>query len=157
MLLHNQNHKSNFPFHFYCVKNIFKPGDQKQLKFQVNEIDTPTFPTGTVHRVYSTYALVRDAEWTTRQFVLEMRDDDEEGIGTRVSVEHYSAALVGEEVVITGTIKKIFHHEIICGFEVTIGKRVIAIGETGQKILKREKFEEIFSSLKKKLLTAFTK
>jgi len=131
------------------VKDIFKPGDQKKLTFVVRETDTPTFPTGTVHHVYSTFALIRDAEWTTRQFVLEMRDDDEEGIGTKVSVTHHSAALVGEEVIIIGTIKKIHLHEIICEFEAHVGKRLIASGETGQKILKREKFGKLFTSLKK--------
>ena len=141
--------KSNFPFHFYAVKNIFKVGDLKQMKFIVRESDTPTFPTGTVHHVYSTFALIRDAEWTTRQFVLDMKEDGEEGIGTMVSAVHHSPALVGEEVLIIGRIKKIHRHEIICGYEVKVGKRLIATGETGQKILKREKFDKLFSSLKK--------
>jgi len=130
------------------VKNIFKSGDQKKMKFVVKESDTPAFPTGIVHHVYSTFALIRDAEWTTRQFVLDMKEADEEGIGTMVSAVHHSPALVGEEVSITGRIKSISHHEIICEYEVKVGKRLIASGETGQKILKRKKFEQLFSSLK---------
>lgn len=131
------------------MKNIFKPGDVKELRFVVKKSDMPTFPTGTVHEVYSTFALARDAEWTTRQFVLEMRDDDEEGIGTMVSVIHHAAAFLGEEVLITGNVKRIHHHEIICGYEAKVNNRLIASGETGQKILKREKFEKLFSSMKK--------
>ena len=131
------------------MKSIFRHGDEKQLTFVVNEADVATFPTGTVHHVYSTFALARDAEWTTRQFVLEMRESDEEGIGTMISVVHHSPALVGEKVVITGRIKGISNHEIICDFEAKVGKRLIATGETGQKILKREKFKKLFSSLKK--------
>jgi fluoroacetyl-CoA thioesterase len=131
------------------MKSIFKPGDEKQLTFVVSEADIAIFPTGIVHLVYSTFALTRDVEWTTRQFVLDMRENDEEGIGTMISAAHHSPALLGEEVVITGRIKRIFHHEIICSFEAKVGKRLIASGETGQKILKREKFEKLFSSLKK--------
>lgn len=131
------------------MKSIFKRGDEKQLTFVVNESDVAAFPAGIVHHVYSTFALLRDAEWTTRQFVLEMREDDEEGIGTMISAVHHSPALKGEAVVITGRIKRISHHEIICDFEAKVGRRLIASGETGQKILKREKFEKLFSSLKK--------
>ena len=130
------------------MKSIFRPGDEKQLTFVVSEADAATFPTGIVHRVYSTFALARDAEWTTRQFVLEMRENDEEGIGTMISAVHHSPALLGEEVVITGKIKRISNHEIICAFEAKVGKRLIASGETGQKILKRVKIEKLFSSLK---------
>src|ERR1043165_2640416 len=108
------------------------------MKFVVRKSDAPTFPTGTVHNVYSTFALIRDAEWTTRQFVLEMKDADEEGIGTMASAMHHSPALIGEEVLITGRLVKIHRHEIICEYEVKVGKRLIATGETGQKILKRE-------------------
>src|SRR6476660_4661544 len=114
------------------MKDIFKRGDEKQLTFVVTEADAATFPTGIVHHVYSTFALARDAEWTTRQFVLEIRESDEEGIGTMISVVHHSPALIGDEVVITGRIKRISHHEIICGFEAKVGKRLIASGETGQ-------------------------
>src|SRR4051812_13627508 len=103
------------------MKNLFHPGDEKKLSFVIKESDTPDFPTGTVHHVYSTFALARDAEWTTRQFVLEMRDEDEEGIGTRVAVNHHAPALVGETVIITGRVKKINHHEIICEFEASTG------------------------------------
>jgi len=66
-----------------------------------------------------------------------------------VSAIHHSPALVGEEVLIIGTVKSIYRHEIVCTFEVRVGKRLIATGETGKKILKREKFEKLFSSLKK--------
>ena len=131
------------------MKSIFRRGDEKQLAFVVSDADVATFPTGIVHQVYSTFALVRDAEWTTRQFVLEMRENDEEGIGTMVSVVHHSPALIGEEVVITGRIKRISHHEIICNFDAKVGTRLIASGETGQKIMKRVKFEKLFSSIKK--------
>ena len=46
-----------------------------------------------VHPVCATFALARDIEWTTRQFVLQMRDDDEEGIGTMLTIDHRSPAL----------------------------------------------------------------
>lgn len=132
------------------MKKIFRIGDQKQCTFIVKDEDVAAFTTGVVHHVYSTFALARDAEWTTRQFVLELKDEDEEGIGTKVSVIHHAPAFTGEEVIITGTITHMEHHEIICSYEAKAGRRLIASGETGQKILKREKFDRLFAHAKHK-------
>lgn len=132
------------------VKKLFKIGDQKQCSFKVKDEDVAAFTTGVVHHVYSTFALARDAEWTTRQFVIEMKDADEEGIGTKVSVVHHSPAFTGETVIITGTITHMEHHEVICSFEAKVGRRLVASGETGQKILKREKFDRLFAHARKR-------
>ena len=130
------------------MKNIFKTGDQKTFSKVVNENETATFEAGLVHPVYATFALARDAEWACRLFVLEMRDADEEGIGTMVSVEHIAPALVGSKVEITATVKSLLKNEIICSFEAKAGERLIAKGEAGQKILKKEKVKQLFDQLR---------
>lgn len=128
------------------MKNPFKPGDQKTFKIVVTEWDTPNFAAlpkekggGQVHPVYSTYAIARDAEWCGRLFVLEMKEDDEEGIGTMASVEHVAPAHVGEAVLFTATVEAITGNEIITTFEARSGEKLIARGRTAQKILKKEK------------------
>ena len=80
------------------MKNPFNPGDVKTYSHTVTVADVARLPGGLVHEVYSTFALARDAEWASRLFVLDMREDDEEGIGTAVQVTHHSPALVGETV-----------------------------------------------------------
>jgi fluoroacetyl-CoA thioesterase len=127
------------------LKNIFSIGDQKQTRFRVTETDVAAFEGKVVHAVCSTFTLAREIEWSTRQFVLEMRDDDEEGIGTSLSVEHRSPAFVGEEIIFTARIAELNGHELICTYEATVGERIIAVGKTGQKILKREKIAKIFT------------
>jgi len=114
----------------------------------VEKEDTASFFGEEVHPVYATFALARDVEWTSRLFVVEMRDADEEGIGTYVSVNHLASALVGEEICIHSTIKKIIGNEIICHYEVHVKDRKIAEGSTGQKIIKKEKIKEIFEKIK---------
>jgi fluoroacetyl-CoA thioesterase len=101
-----------------------------------------------VNEVYATFALARDIEWTTRQFVLEMRDDDEEGIGTFLSIEHRSPAFVGEEINYSAEVHQINGHELICLYEARVGARIIATGKTGQKILKKDKINELFSQIR---------
>jgi predicted thioesterase len=129
------------------VINNFKTGDKKQYVKVVAENDTATFDSGRVHPVYATFALGRDAEWVCRLFVLDMKEDDEEGIGTFLHVTHESPAKSGSKVIFEATLKAVEGNSVICSFEAKSGDRLIATGETGQKILKKEKLERIFNAL----------
>ncbi len=126
----------------------FKPGDKKHIRHTVRESDAATFVTGNVHPVYATFAVAREAEWVCRQFVLEMREADEEGIGTFVTVEHRSPALIGQEVNFVATVESITGNHLICSYEARIGERLVAAGRQGQKILKKERIAQLFDSLR---------
>jgi len=128
------------------VKNIFKPGDQKSFKRIVVESDCAIFDGELLHRVCSTFALARDFEWSSRLFFLEMKEHDEEGVGTMLSINHKSPAFVSEVVMFTATVDKMKKNELICIIEAKVGDRIIATGRTGQKMLKREKLKELFKS-----------
>lgn len=131
--------------------NSFKVGDKKSFIKQVDVTDTATFDSGQVHPVYATFALGRDAEWVCRLFVIEMKEDDEEGIGTFLHVQHHSPALIGSEVVFTATLEAVEGNNVTCTFEAHVNQRLIASGKTGQKILKKEKLERLFTSLQAKI------
>src|SRR5688500_17615436 len=121
------------------MKEVFKPGDIKTYSRTVAADDIAKFDAGVVHQLYSTFAIARDAEWCTRLFVLEMKEEDEEGIGTFVYVDHISRARVGSEVVFTATMLEMRPNELICSYEVRTGDRILATGKSGQNILKKEK------------------
>ena len=125
------------------MKPIFKTGDTKEYATTVTEKDIAEFETRVVHHFYSTFALSRDAEWACRQFVLEMKDNDEEGIGTFIHVEHHAPALVASKIIFTTQVESVNGNEVICSFKATSNGRLIATGETGQKILKKEKLEKL--------------
>lgn len=127
-----------FPFQLGSIKTYTK---------LVEQADTATFESGEVHPVYATFALGRDAEWACRLFVLEMKEDDEEGIGTFLKIEHASPALLGSTVVFEATLQSAIGNSVICSFTAKVGDRVVAFGETGQKIIKKEKLNAIFGSL----------
>lgn len=129
------------------MKNLFKIGDKKCFTKTVVANETATFESGQVHPVYATFALGKDAEWSSRLFVLEMKEEDEEGIGTFLTVYHQSPALVGQEVVFEAEISKLEKNNVICKYTAKVGERIIATGETGQKILKKEKVDKLFGSL----------
>src|SRR5882762_1199727 len=126
------------------MKNIFKSGDQKSFKRIVLESDCAIFNGELLHRVCSTFALARDFEWSSRLFFLEMKEDDEEGVGTFLSIDHKSPAFVGEQILFTATVLKIRDNELTCSIEAKIGARTIAVGTTGQKMFKKEKLKQIF-------------
>lgn len=127
------------------MKNKFKPGDKKKMQYIVKNNDVAAFNGEVVHSVCSTFTLAREIEWTTRQFVLEMREDDEEGIGTFLSIDHKGPAFINDAIEIEATVDGIHGHELVCSYIARVGEQVIATGKTGQKILKREKMAEIFS------------
>lgn len=129
------------------MKQIFKEGDRKVFTKTVTQSDLAAFQGETVHEVYATFALARDIEWATRQFVLEMKEDDEEGIGTMLTIRHEGPAFLGNNIVIESTVASQTGNELVCDYIVKAGDRVLATGKTGQKIMKKEKMYQIFSSL----------
>ena len=129
------------------MKNPFKKGDTKEYKIVVQETDIAKFESGVVHNVYSTFALCRDAEWSGRLFVLEMKEDGEEGIGTSIVIQHKSPAFVGDEVRFLAGYEGLENGEIITSFVAFVGTRIIALGKQGQRILPKEKIDSIFKSL----------
>lgn len=127
------------------MKSNVKPGDVHEYRFTVQADDVARFKGEVVHPVCSTFTLAREIEWATRQFVLRMRDEDEEGVGTFLSIDHQGPAFVGEEVCITARVESLAGNELICTYTASTNKRLVATGKTGQKILKREKLKKLFT------------
>ncbi|MDC0579866.1 hypothetical protein OAP11_03800 [Bacteroidia bacterium] len=125
------------------MKQLFKYGDTKEFYTTVSKKDLAKFNGVEVHPYYSTFALARDAEWSSRLFVLDMKEVDEEGIGTFVNVQHISPAKIGDEVRFIATIKSVIHNEIVCTITAKVNGRLIAKVETGQKILNADELESL--------------
>jgi fluoroacetyl-CoA thioesterase len=130
------------------MKSLFHYGNVKTFTKTVTEKDIAEFESGAVHEVYGTFALGRDAEWSSRLFVLEMKDEDEEGIGTFLNITHHSPALLGQQVNFTAEIIRLEKNIIDCKVSVKVNDRLIAECTTGQKIIKKEKLNLLFASLK---------
>ncbi|NDK57246.1 thioesterase family protein [Pontibacter fetidus] len=127
------------------MHNPFKIGDTKVYQKLVTAADFARFEDGLVHAVCSTFSLAQAAEWAGRLFVLEMKEEDEEGIGTFLTINHKSPASESETIAIVATLKEVNGHEVICSYEARVDDRLIADGETGQKILKKEKLAKVLA------------
>lgn len=129
------------------MKDCFKIGDRKITEHIVMEEDFASFNGTVVHKVYSTFALGRDAEWACRQFVLEMKEEHEEGVGTFLHIEHLSPAKKGDKVIFEAQVKDLNKNNVICTYQARVGERLIAKGEQGQKIIKKERIKELLSNV----------
>jgi len=129
------------------MQNPFKPGDKKTFSVVVTHADMAKLADELIHPVYSTFALTRDAEYSGRLFVLEMKENGEEGVGTGITLKHLSPALVGQEVIFTATLREVIKNEIITDFEAKVGHRLIAEGTQWQKIINKEKFDKLLELL----------
>jgi fluoroacetyl-CoA thioesterase len=119
----------------------------KEYRYVVLPGDVASFHGKVVHSVCSTFVLAREVEWTTRLFVLDLCEDDEEGIGTQVSIDHKNPAFIGEEIIFTARIESLAGNLLTCLYEAKVGDKVVATGKTGQRILKREKIAKLFASI----------
>src|SRR5690606_38914008 len=61
---------------------------------------------GELHPVYATYWLAKHMELVSRKIILPYLEDDEEGIGYRVEVDHLASALPGMRVDVTGVLDR---------------------------------------------------
>lgn len=127
------------------MKRVFKLGDTKVYQRKITLEDQASFHGEVLHSVCSTFSLARDMEWSSRLFFIEMKEDDEEGVGTHLSIDHRSPAFVGEELHIIATVAELNENELICDILVKVGDRIIATGKTGQRMLKKERLNKLFT------------
>lgn len=131
------------------MENKLALGESRFHEYKVKPTDFAEFDAGTVHEVMSTFALAREMEWVSRLFAIDIKQADEEGIGTMLEINHVSPALPGAKLSLKATVSELNNHELICNIEVRQGERLIATGRTGQKILKKDKLKQIFTSLER--------
>ena len=121
--------------------------DKKLHTYKVTGSDLAEFDSGVVHHVCSTFALAREIEWSSRLFVIDMLKENEEGLGTRLEIEHLSPALEGEVLMIEATLNDRNKNDVFCSITVEVNGRIIAKASTVQKIVNKSQFIENLSRL----------
>jgi fluoroacetyl-CoA thioesterase len=127
------------------MKHTCSLGEVRQFEKRVEPADLASFNGTLVHAVCSTFALAQAVEWACRLFVLDLKEADEEGLGTGLTISHQRPAFPGETILITATLESIEGNRVRCSFVARVGSRLVATGETSQKILKREKLKKLLS------------
>ncbi|MBX2942333.1 MAG: hypothetical protein KF860_08295, partial [Cyclobacteriaceae bacterium] len=60
-------------------------------------------------------------------------------------IDHLSPAFIGEQLEVIATVAQLNGNELICNIEVKTKNRLVARGKTGQRMLKKEKLNRLFS------------
>ena len=76
--------------------------------------------------VYGTPEMIRDIEWSCRDFMLEHADEGEDSVGIGVDVTHSAATPLGMWVDIEATVTKVKGHFVT--FEVVLRDAVEEVG-----------------------------
>ncbi len=126
------------------MKPGFEPGIVREVQVTVTEEMCPAFDGEIVHRVYSTWSMVHHMELAARKVLVDFLDEDEEGIGARVCVDHKSPAPVGTVVTVRAELVEVRHHMVICRVTAWDGNRLLGEGEQVQMVLKKEKLKRLF-------------
>jgi predicted thioesterase len=120
------------------------PKNIQRHQYVVLPIDAPDFGDGALHPVLSTYALAREIEWTTRQFAIQLKGPDQEGIGTSITIKHKRPAKIGQTIEIEAECTLWDGKRLDCSYKVFSDQLLIAEGTTGQAILKKTDLDALF-------------
>lgn len=135
------------------MKTTIALGAQRTYTHLVTEGDIAQFAAdeadggGKVHPLYATFAIGRDAEWACRLFVLELKEADEEGIGSALSIHHEAPAPLGATVIFTATLTALHGNTVECAWEAHWQGTRIAHGTQTQRVLPKIKLNRLMDKL----------
>ncbi|MCX8087924.1 MAG: thioesterase family protein [Meiothermus ruber] len=106
---------------------------------------------GKLHPVYATYWMAKHMELAGRKIILPFLEEGEEGIGSKVSVDHLASALPGMKVRIVAEHLRTEGNRVHaqCTAWNELGDQ-IGVGYTEQVILPRAKLLRIFEKLQER-------
>ncbi|MBO0358795.1 hypothetical protein J0X19_12625 [Hymenobacter sp. BT186] len=132
------------------MQNPFQPGDVQTYSLVVAPPDFAVLNGRLIHPVLSTFALGQAMEWCSRQFVEQMLEEGEAGIGTLLTIEHHAPAFEGETVEIRAIFEQLEGPTLTCCVEARVGARLVATGRTGQRIVSSARLQARFQQLRSK-------
>ncbi|KSU61561.1 thioesterase [[Bacillus] enclensis] len=126
------------------MKSGLAEGHTATIMTEVSPSMHAQFEGSVVHPVYSTVSMVYHMEWASRKIILPFLEEDEEGMGAKVTVEHMAPAGTGASLEIKAAVIKYEKNIIVTEVIVRDFKndRIIGRGEVKQVVLPKEKIRE---------------
>jgi fluoroacetyl-CoA thioesterase len=119
------------------MKSGLKKGQTAEIEFVVTADMFARFPTGVVHELLSTSALMQQMEWAARQIILPYLEPHEEGMGARVEVHHSMLTPEGITVTVKATVVEVHNNKIECEVEASHFRGKVAKGTVVQAIVEK--------------------
>lgn len=118
-------------------------GTEAEVTVRVTEDMCPAFDGVVVHRVYSTWSMGHHMEVAARKVLLPHLDEDEEGIGSHLSIDHLSPLPVGKTARVVARCVDSDRTTVVCELTVYEGDRVLGRGRQVQRILPKRKLKSL--------------
>lgn len=99
---------------------------------------------GLVHRVYSTWYMVKHMELAARKVILPFLEPDEDAVGHAVQATHLAPTPVGAVVTARARLLRVEGRQIVCAVESHSGGVKIGEGTTVQVVLPTSVLRERF-------------
>ena len=123
------------------MKPGFEPGIVREVCVEVTEDMCPAFNGVVVHRCYSTWSAAHHFELAARKVLVDYLDDDEEGVGSHLSIDHLAPCPVGRVVRVRAELTGVardHHTRVTCDLQAFDGDRMLARGRQIQVVMNKE-------------------
>lgn len=138
------------------VKSTLQVGQVADVTITVTEDMCPAFDNIVVHRVYSTWSMAHHMELAARKVLAPHLEDNEEGIGSHLSIDHLSPAPVGQLVRVQAEAIQVDDDGVVCEVTAWAGDRLLGRGRQIQRVLPKTVLQRIVDRASKPTSSAET-
>ena len=130
------------------MEPTLKIGDTAQVTITVTEDMCPAFDDIVVHRVYSTWSMAHHMELAARKVLKDHLEENEESIGSHLSVDHLVPVPLAHQVRVTARVVDIDRTTVVCetiAYHVRSdgSEKVVGTGKQVQRILPKRTLEKL--------------
>ena len=117
------------------MKATLQVGNVAEISFVVTTQMQPHFGDEPIHPVCSTWDMAHQFEIVARQTLESHLEENEQGIGSFLSIDHCAPALVGKTVSVKATVTELDESSVVCMITATVGTLICATGKQVQRVL----------------------
>ncbi len=117
------------------MKTTIQVGNIASISFSVTDRMQAKFDDRVIHPVCSTWDMAHQFEIASRKALEEHLEDNEQGIGSFLSIDHVRPAPVGAEVKVVATITELDETTVVCDITATVHGTICAKGKQVQRVL----------------------
>ena len=131
------------------MKPTLQIGNSAEVVVTVTADMCPAFDSVVVHEVYSTWSMAHHMELAARKVLAPHLDEDEEGIGSHLSIDHVGPTPLGHQVRVVAEAVELGPSTLVCeviAYHVRPdGDRIVGRGRQVQRILPRTKLAALIA------------
>jgi fluoroacetyl-CoA thioesterase len=130
------------------MKPSMRIGNRAELTITVTDDMCPSWDGVVVHPVYSTWSMGHHFELAARKVLKDHLEDDEEGIGSHLSIDHLAPTPLGHQVRVVAEVTDLDDTTVVCELVAYHVRgegedRIVGRGRQVQRILPKSKLASL--------------